>query len=93
MNRKKLRSMCVIICLVSLTGCGDREAGGIEQETKSAVESRIDENGNIVDKDGNTFDREGGWQVPVGGHVDAKGRIIDRNGNVMGGGAVVGSKG
>lgn len=55
--------------------------------------SKLDKKGNIVDPEGNTFDKNGGWQVPEGGRVDSKGRIYDKNGKMMGGGAVVGSKG
>ena len=55
--------------------------------------SKIDKNGNIVDPKGNTFDKDGGWQVPEGGRVDSQGHIYDKDGNLMGGGAVIGSKG
>lgn len=55
--------------------------------------SRKDSNGNFVDPEGNTFDKDGGWQVPEGGRVDSQGHIYDKNGNLMGGGAVIGSKG
>ncbi len=55
--------------------------------------SKKDSNGNFVDPEGNTFDQDGGWQVPEGGRVDSQGHIYDKNGNLMGGGAVIGSKG
>lgn len=55
--------------------------------------SRKDSNGNFVDPEGNTFDKEGSWQVPEGGRVDSQGHIYDKDGNLMGGGAVIGSKG
>ena len=55
--------------------------------------SRKDSNGNFVDPEGNTFDEDGSWQVPEGGRVDSQGHIYDKDGNLMGGGAVIGSKG
>lgn len=85
----------------SVQPSGDAEAAEHEQASEVVTGqgfqppkgSTRDKNGNIVDPQGNTFDEKGGWQIPEGGRVDAKGRIYDKNGKLMGGGAVIGSKG
>lgn len=78
MNRKKMISLCMAVCLLGVSGCGhgaSKQKEGMMQQSETV--------GNNEDEEDSENGTGQGFRPSAGSHVDKNGNIVDKEGNTF----------
>lgn len=88
MTNRKLTNICILICLVGVTGCTQKSPASepaIPRQTEQITEDQaFSSNTDIQTMDNQAQNIVGqGFRPPKGSHTDKNGNIVDKEGNTF----------